>query len=591
MSIVTQAAKFNEQEYDVKIYLDNGAGASDSRKFQINPNAIVALNIEDTLADWVVRGNITIYYDFNITENTSTTTPGELGLIPSYIFRNDGNDVLYINIFPRLDGLGAPIDRKHWELVYRFSIYDMEDIDQPPGAQNAASATIKCKKLYFWDQWYQKMITNTLEYSTAYDNEKTASALRPTSIPDYLRSKPTGVAMKEVISKALGDIGLNIPYQDAVVGTLVGGPQQGDWEDGKTNIFYTAPATNNAYQTLMDIYERHVSTANSGEVLHDHSILYKERGPNEGDPGYFALKPISNFFEKAGKTANSPGEYQIEHFFVQDYTSDGTPGAVRAPYLANQNMQKDTKLANYSLITNYRFVDIPGFTNATQFRTKAVHSVDFTKRTFNIEYFQNSVLNARKLMVDKYINEVFTSGEDRESLFLLTLEKSKKGQNIEPVFSLYGDNNEEKDVIQSAIKRQSDGLHKLLQTGIFQNACIHFRCLGSTNREPGRFIAIDKNEGIEDTTFNNKFYGQWFIINVRHMFEAGMYYNEITAIKVHRFKGLEQGFTDILTDSSSIQSTQSPAVTPSTILTDSPSTQPTQSPAVTPTIINNAPLG
>lgn len=570
MSVITQTAKFNELEHDVKIYLDNGAGESDAGKFQINPNAIVNLNIEDTLADWVVRGNITLYYAFEVFENkpANTTVVGAAGNLNQpprpYVFRNDGNDLLCINIFPRLDKVGLSLNKKHWELVYRFSIYDMEDIDLPPGAQNASSVAIKCKKLYFWDQWYQRMITNTMEYSTAY-SESQYNGIRtalPTSIPDRLRSIPTGIAMKEIIEKALGeDINLNLSYGST---SLVGGPGNEDWETGATNIFYTAPAANNAYDTLMDVYDRHVSEVQSNESVNDFSILYKERGPNDGDLGYFSLKPVSKFFENAGKS--SPKNYQTEHFFVQDYITKTGPsnntssvGARRSPLLTSQNMEVDTKLANYSLITSYRFVDISALTNATKFRTKAVHSIDLKNRTFNIEYKQNTVGSARKVMTDKYISQVLTSNDNDDSLFLITLEKTKKSQNIEPVFSLYG-NRDDYDDGKDLIARQADGLQKLLHTGLFQNSCLHFRCLGSTNREPGRFIAIDKAEGIEDNTFNNKFYGQWFVINVRHMFEAGLYYNEIVAVKVHRFKALEQGFTFTYSEGQTVD--QSPVITP-----------------------------
>jgi len=547
MSVNVQTTKFNELEYDVKIYLDNG-----TEQFQINPNSIVNLNIEDTLADWVIKGTMAIYYDFNIMETGASKT-GVLGAVPSYTFRNDGNDILNINIFPRLDKAGLTIDNVHWKLVYKFSIYDMEDIDLPPGAQNAASTNSKCKKFYFWDEWYQKMITNTMEYSTANNNEKTAGARR-TSIPDFLRSKFTGVAMKEVIEKALSEQGISTT-------NIVGGGKGDDWEDGSTNVFYTAPATNNAYDTLMDIYDRHVSANSNENLAYDYSILYKERGPNDNDVGYFALRPFSKFFEKAGKTQDAPGDYQIEHFFVQDYSNNKTVSTKRAPYLNTQNMQKDTKLANYSMITSYRFVDISAFTNASKFRTHAVNSYDFLNRTFNIEFQQNSVLTARDLIVDKYISEVFKSTENAKSLFLLTLERSKRGKNIIPIFSLYSGthslygNNVEEDLRA----RQSDGLHNLLRTGVFQNACLHFRCLGSTNRECGRFIAIDKTEGIEENKFNDKFYGQWFVINVQHIFEAGMYYNEITAIKVHRFKGTGVTFNNLISETPS--PANSPAVT------------------------------
>ncbi len=540
-----QLTKYNEQDYEYEIYLDSGSGQSDQRRYPINPNAIVSLNIEETLADWVTKGVLTIYDTFNALENTSST-PGVRGEGPRYIFRNDGNDILYIRLFPRLNNLGLEIDQVHWELVYRFSIYDVEDIDNPPGAQNQAATTTKCKKFYFWDLWYQRMITNTLEYSTATSESNRNQITGP--VPDELRSLPTGTAMKDIIDLSLGknfDILGNVQ-------NIAGGPD-GDWDEGATNIFYTAPAFNSAYESLMEIYSRHVSTAKystaplrssprggvQGSSDNDFCVLYKERGPTPGDEGYLVLKPMSEFFEKAGKT--SPGEYQIEHFYIQEayvVSEKVKPKLNRAPALGRQDLQRDTSLGAYSQITSYRFVDIAPFTNATEFVNRPVHSFDFLNRTMSIEFKQNSVLTARDFMTKKYISRLATARDNDESLFLLTLEESKKSKNVKPVYSLYGGDDE-----NYKLARQADGLQKLLKTGVFQNACIHFRCLGSTNREPGRFIAIDRQEGIEDNNFNNKLYGQWFIINVRHIFEAGLYYNEITAVKLHRFKSLDVNFT------------------------------------------------
>lgn len=522
--------KYNEQDYEYEIYLDYGAGESDEKKYSINPNAIVNLTIEETLSDWVVRGVLTIYDSFNALENT-TSKPGILGEGPNYVFRGDGNDVLYIKLFPNLKKLNLEVDRVHWELVYRFSIYDVEDIDLPPGAQNQSSSVTKCKKFYLQDLWYHRMITNTLEYSTAF------------SSVGVDRQIPTGEAMKQVIHKNFKPY-FDIPYNG---NTLVGGPNN-EWDPGASQIFYTAPATNTAFDTLMDIYSRHISVdkfstaplrsapkgGTKGTSENDFCILSKERGPEPGDEGYFSLKSISKYFEKAGK--NAPGEYQIEHLYVQDYAPSEkvVPKVNRSPTLGRQDLQKDTSLGAYSQITSYRFVDISPFTNATKFVNQPVYSFDFLNRTFNIEFKQNSVLTAREFMTRKYVSRLTTSKDNDESLFLLTLEKSKENQNVQPVYSLYGGNDE-----NSRLARQADGLQKLLKTGVFQNACINFRCLGSTNREAGRFVAIDRQDGIEDNNFNNKLYGQWFILNVRHIFEAGIYYNEITAVKLHRFKPLD----------------------------------------------------
>jgi len=550
-------AKYNDQEYEVEMYIDDGTGSSN--RFYINPAAIVNLNIEDTLADWVVRGSITIYNTFESLEGKPSNSIGSSNT-DFYFFRNDGNDTLHIRIYPNLKGIGFSVDRKHWELVYKFTIYDSEDIDNVPGAQNAASANMKCKKFYFWDSWYQKMITNTMEYSTALSNN-TFSTLQNTGgsflenflrtafnglrfggersfggvpgqgLSDENRSILTGQAMKEIIEKALTDNNSSkLPYTD-----LVGGSDRTAWDFGASGIFYTAPATYSAYDSLMYVYSRHISSIYKGGIafndassstINDFCILYKERGPKVGNEGYFALRPLTNFFERAGK--GSPGDFLIERFILQGYTTDSKSVKLNAgPAFPGQNMQINTSLGPYSTITKYNFVDISPYTNATQLRTSPVYSFDFRTRRYNVDFSSNSVETAKNFINSNYISQLFSLGNTPDKLSLLTFDGSKRTRNIKPVFSVYGENK---------LQRQADGLQKLLKTGVFQNTAINFRVMGSTNRNPGRFILIDKPDGIEDTPFNNKFFGQWFIINVKHIFEGGAYYNDITAVKLHRIK-------------------------------------------------------
>jgi hypothetical protein len=545
--------RLNELEYEFEMYLDNGAGSSDTSRFIINPPAIVNLTIEETLADWITRGTLTLFYSFDAIENSSDvkTKTVDGTSVPNYIFRNDGNDILYIRLYPNLKFLkegNLKEDPVHWELIHKFSIYDVEDIDMPPGAESAASTTIKCKKFYFWDNWYQKMITNTMEYSTA----QTAGIVSQAPL-DSERSIPTGEAMKDVIIKALKDISNDIPYLST---TLVGG-NKNLWENGASKIFYTAPAYNSAFDTLMDLYSRHVSdkyavatkartgtfgprgSGATGNTVNDFSILTKERGPNKGDTGYFALQPMSSYFEKAGK--NEPGEYQIERFIIQDVGGTATkPGVKRSPVSNNQDLQKDTKLGQYSQITSYRFVDISPLMNSTEFVNRPVYSFDFRERKYNIEFNNNSVIAARDFVIKKYTNNLLTQSNN-DKLFLITLDKNKKTKNIKPIYSLYG-GNESSDFIN----RQCDGLQKLLKIGVFQNSCLFFRTLGSTNRETGRFIAIDKEVSVEENSFNDRFYGQWFIINVKHVIENGVYYNEIAAVKLHRFQALKTSHVETI---------------------------------------------
>jgi len=528
-------SKFNQTEHEVEFYLDSGDDSSDSLKYPINPNAIVNLNIEDSLANWVVGGTLTFFFNPEVNESFFDSSIGQqTSRKGSYQFRGDGNDRLRIRIFPKIsESNSASVQSKnqltitnktHWTLSYLFSIYDMEDVDLPPGAQNQASATIKCIKLYFWDEWYQKMISNVIEYSTAKSNTD--------------QKIKTGIAMKEIIEKALTGV-------DSTDGVPTGSVVQELWEEGQTDLFFTAPAQYNSFECLEYVHDRHLSDKNyllpNGQTIYDYSILMKERGqPNTDAPetvGFLALRPLSYFFEQAGK--DKPGPYQIEHFFLQGYTDAvrNPTKNYKSPISSDNSDTVDFKSLKYGMISNYRYVDIAPLTNTLEFNNRPVYSFDFKNRTYHVEFQANTAESAREFIAEKYIKNLYKNeNADPKKLFLINLnEEKQKFKNVKVEFSLLGGE-------EYFMARQADGIHKLLYIGVFQNACINFRTLGSTNREPGRFIAIDRTEGVEDGDFQNKFFGQWFVINVKHIFESEFYYNDITAIKVHSFDTLKRKF-------------------------------------------------
>jgi len=566
----TFETKFNQVNHEFEIYLDSGYGELDSKKYPINPNSVVNLSIEDTLADWVVRGSLSFFYNPESgtgkiakklgNRNSLTTGVENVEPKPFYSFRNDGYDFLRVRIKPKLKNSSTPnapnlkiTDPVAWTLSYYFSIYDMEDIDLPPGAQNQASATVKCLKIYFWDSWYQKMLTNTLAYSTGLSPLARPDLDIQEGVYDNPGVIPTGQAMKEIINLSLGQ---NMSQQNYSDTTFVDPklsfnyePVGKEWEQGPAKIFYTAPTNTTALESLMYVYDKHVSGdsvavrpqsssprgGTPGTTLNDYSILMKERGPTETDQGVFSLRSVSSFFKKAGKSAEVPGEFQIEHFFLQRYADINEPTrSLRAPVSKDNSDVRDFKSLNYSTITNYRFVDISALTNSTSFVNSPVYSFDFKNRKFNVEFQNNSVEAARDFMNRKYISQVYKSERnDLTKLFLINLNEEKQNKNVRAVFSPYGDN---------LLIRQSAGLQKLLYIGLFQNAAINFRVLGLTLREPGRFIAIDRTEGVDRGDFEDKFYGQWFVVNVKHIFESEIYYNDITAVKIHRYQELASSF-------------------------------------------------
>ena len=545
--------KFNDVFHDIELYLDNSGDFTTynfKNRYFINPAAVIALNITDTLYDWVVNGSITIMYlpeDAPIGETGQSRDSATKGAVDngntlkSYQFRNDGYDLLRIMIVPNLEepsgeNLGIKIDKNDpkWILSYLFSIYEIEDLNEMPKMDGPLSTYMKCIKLHFRDIRYHILENTNLEWSTANSPEMKEN-------PDFA-NKPvikTGQAIKEILEEALTK-----PEKGGSPKLFEFPAALEDWNYGSSELFYTSPAGYSALDDINYLFAHHVSDkpvddgGHSGLDLKDLCLLHTKRPTDRSKLEQLCITPISNFFEKAGKEKDTPGELQLEHFFVTSHTSEAKTSALfRAPLATNGESGTDLKTTKYGQIVSYCFVDMNASMNCSAFATHPVCSVDIGKRSFFVEFKGNDTITARKVLAKSYISHLYHQGGDTEKLFLPSIHETKKDINIFPTFSVNGDN---------LIVRQRNGLHSLLFTGLFQNACICFRSLGLTLRETGSFIGIDKVEGCADNDFNNKLYGQWFVIKVDHVFEAGAYMNHIYAIKMHRFADPELKFEHTL---------------------------------------------
>ncbi len=537
--------KYNELTYDVELYLDNSGSftnAGTSNRYSINPSAVLNLSISDTVNDWIVDGSITIMYlpedidpkqfsDTGMNQRTATGARENGNVLRSYQFRSDGFDLLRVSMVPITDGkseIQVNPNESLWYLSYLFSIYDVEDvtsnIPQTPGSM---STYMKCIKMHFRDVRYQVLKTTNLEYSTALSPN---AFVDPTlangdNYDGQGRVLRTGDAMREVFNKAF-DVNGAFGLDGKILAQYGTGK---DWDPGASNLFYTSPAGWNADDDIQYLFSHHVSQTTLTNGANDLCLLHTDRALSRNQLEPICITPLTEFFKKAGNGLDTPGELQLEHFFVTNQTNiKPTPGGARhrAPIdRRNSSSSRDIKTAKYGQILSYSFVDMSAEMNSTAFRTTPVYSVDIGKRAFQVEFKNNDVLSARQAIGNSYIDQLYKQGEG-ENLFLTTLHNTKKTSNIFPTFSLNGDNK---------MARQRNGFLDLIYTGLFQNACICFKTLGLTLRQSGTFIGIDKVDGADINDYNDKLYGQWFVVKVDHIFEAGKYYNNIYAVKLHRF--------------------------------------------------------
>lgn len=554
--------KYNEIYHDVDLYLDNSGNFDEPRRYHINPAAVLGLYISDTVNDWIVDGYITFMYIPEGTEGLNKIKTGQPANTPitgqqkaaaangetlkSYLFRGDGYDLLRVMIMPKStvrDGSqgGGGLDISHndtdWMLSYLFSIYEVEDVNDIPQLHGPSGAYMKCLKLKFHDVRYQMLQTSNLEYSSADPVDKTFVPNFGSEMAPGQGVLHTGDMLKDIFNYALAD-------------PVVGGCEEfkivneDDWDKGGAELFYTSPAQWSAAEDIEYVFAHHVSkkTLDGGPGADvnssDMCLLHTERSKVFPCIEELRLTPLSKFFEKAVDEADptKPGKLQKEHFFVTSFTQEvDISNLHRAPISSADSKSVDLKTSKYGQILSYSFVDMSPSINSNMFCSKPVYSVDIGQRQFNMEFKGNDIMSARRLIANSYISKLFKEGDDPEKLFLPTIHKNKTDINIFPTFSLNGNNQP---------VRQRNGLHNLMYTGVFQNACICFKVYGLTYRQSGTFIGIDRTDGCADNDYNNKLYGQWFIVKVDHMFEAGAYVNMIYAVKIHRHKNQQTKFNN-----------------------------------------------
>ena len=534
--------KYNELTYKVELWLNNSGDLTQAAKkvYPINPAAVINLTINNSLNDWVAGGSLVFMYmpedapssqSVNLAQKTKTIVFGaqeNAETLNTYQFRGDGFDLLRVVMTPITKQgeavSGSPLiindaDPK-WCLSYLFSIYDTEDVNDVPGMKGPMASYMKTMKLFFHDVRYQILRTTNLEYSTTLSPD--ADFATGLSNEGALE---TGRGILEIWNSSVGD-----PEKG---GSLEFVQTEGpDWDIGKSKLFYTSPATYSAFEDMEYFLSHHVSTVPLEGVtdVNDMCLLTTKRPSTSEFLEELALTPLTEIFKKSTE-GNQPGELQLEHFFVTSHTEEKASVATEYKSPFSNSPDRDLKTFKYGQIISYSFIDMSPEVNSTMFATNPVCSVDVGQKKFTIQFKNNDVKTARTIITENYIKPLFKGGANDESLFLPTIHKTKQTHNVFPTFTLNGD-----EVDPGKILRQKNGIHNLLYTGLFQNTCICFKTFGLTLRNSGSFIAIDKTGGCHDNDFNNKLYGQWFVVKIDHVFEAGSYMNAIYAIKIHRFK-------------------------------------------------------
>ncbi|MEO6584423.1 MAG: hypothetical protein ABIO05_08870, partial [Ferruginibacter sp.] len=124
----------------------------------------------------------------------------------------------------------------------------------------------------------------------------------------------TGDAIAALIVKATADFNLGRISEEY-------------WDKGKTTIFYTAPVTYSALDSLQYLLDNHVAEQDADQCLFTNHRYTKE----------FQLIPYAKLFENStNKDQKGPGKYQFEHFYLERFakineSSTIVPTIAKAP--------------------------------------------------------------------------------------------------------------------------------------------------------------------------------------------------------------------------------------------------------------------
>lgn len=524
---------FNSQDYDVTIRLYNGIN-----DVLLTNTAWDNLTLEDNIFQYFIRGSIVINTPYDSLERES---PEALGATSSkkeqivYKFRNDGRDTLYIAIKPKnkeLESLGnASIDLSDgkWLIELETVIYDVQDM--PHG-----NPTDKRKTLYFWEKTYQMMLERDSEFTTA-NTGPNAAKQNQDQTSDTDRSLTTGGAVAALLQHH---------EEFKKHAQLTNNPAF--WNSGNENnlLFYTSPINAKFIDDLEYLYSVHTA-----DESYDNQpcILKLERATAKGEPKQFSLLPIQEYLKKAGNAIGAPGEYQLEHYFIQEnaYSNDDLmPPIQKAPL--EKGAIKEIKADDFTIIRQYQIIDFAGGDYYKNLANRRIASFNATAGQFNIE----SAYHKAEEWKNFYQKSVATSILTKAPTDRLPLTPYiRDGYNTRVDFSILPNN----------IGRLVLGRNKMIKYYLFSNLGISFSTRGLTFRQAGRFFGLSK-QTLNDKEFDDKLEGQYLATEVIHHFSNTnrSYYTQMVGVKTHVYKDGTPFNSDdlILLKGSSSQGASSP---------------------------------
>jgi len=539
----TYIHKINNNDYIFKVTIVSVAGEK-SRAQDIKPSAIKSLIIDDTFNSWYQSGSIVIDNSFDVIErdtpnavsyddpqyyNNSGNTGSNID--SGFIFRGESRDILRVEIMPQLDstaveGMGSEDGQAFYRIFYDFAIYNSEDITGDNPDQ-------KYKRLYFWDLYYQLMLEKNVPFSTAsipsfYDVEGNINTSNEPSGDDGIE---TGIALKEFLKAAFpDDEGYSIAFSEKTPGLEQTTDQVQtdvnniDWDVGGTKLFFSTPADYKAIDCVSYILSRHVSNADSN---FDQCFLHLNRYPRQ-----FSLTSVKQIFDQACDLGSrSLGSLYLETVKLGGFTNEDGKSSPEAYFVPEGGLYFE----RIGTVKSFSFDSMAGLYSQQQLVPHIVHSYDYENKQFNMDVERNGIEQVMKAYQENYVNNMLSSSDEPAFPNFAPGQLRYTNKNVKNVFSV---SNQDPD------QRLNMGRNKFLYNSVIMNNVMTFRLPGTTHRQAGFFIGIDRDGAIPASKFDNKLLGIYLIVEVKHIFEGNDYYNDLHCIKTYNFRQLDDTVED-----------------------------------------------
>jgi hypothetical protein len=516
--LLTNQDRFSDVINNNPYYFNVILNSSDGRSQQLKIGSINTLVIQDSITNPFHQGYIVLNNTFDAVERItdlqnndkiSNNTSGSFTPNKGFIFKGDSRDFLEIDIIPKLDesDLSTKFDRANSDAVFRlsfvFSIYRTEEIEGDQPGQ-------KFKKLYFWDTHYELLTEKNSYFSTAdfVDESKTDNLL---NLDDNERSIKTGTAIKEFLNNFFNSEGETITFDK-------------NFDEGGRSVFFASPVRYKGVDCLNYLLSRHVSSEKDN---YDMGLLQLERSTNK-----FSLKSLKSYFQGAvippvrNSLQTGSGELYLETFKLGLYSDDTQKYFIQP---ANFTPNLALFLGKYGTINNLVYDPMPGIHTQQEIASTSVHSYDQIGKQFCIDSEKNDINNITDTYIDNYVKPFNSVSESSAFSNFFPGKNRQQQKNIKNIFSV---------IENDADQRLSVGRNRVLYHNIFFNNTVVFKVPGSTHRQTGYFIGIDRDGALSYSDFDSKMLGIYFVIEVNHIFKGNEYYTELRCVKTYSFSNL-----------------------------------------------------